>query len=371
MQPPLDSLVQRTDMVLRNAVDRVRDTHAEHRANIPLLTRLTAHLGIIALVILGLLLSGIEIRAATSSDSANQGTANDLPAPELNNQGDSGHITIAAVPFTIIPKRNNNRTDVVQYNVQPGDTVSGIAQQFHISADSVLWANDKLQDNPDLLSVGQTLYIPPVSGVLMVVTKGDFIQAIAARYKADVQDILNDPFNQSNHDFKSNPPQLTEGQFLMVPGGEKPFTARKVLYSSTTPNGAARGTSNFIWPTTACVSQYFWTRHPGIDLATPKGTPVTAADSGYVETVGWDTTGYGNMILVNHGNGFVTRYAHLSEWYVTPGQSVKKGAMIGRVGSTGHSTGPHLHFEVIKNGLHQNPLFFVAARAPAKCSSLR
>ena len=219
-----------------------------------------------------------------------------------------------------------------------------------------------------MLSIGQNLNIPPTSGVLYTVQKGDTVEAVAAKFKAAKDDILNDPFNQSNHDLKSSPPQLTQGAFVMVPGGEKPFVVRKVIYRSSLPAGAARGTSNFMWPVHACISQLFWARHPGYDLAAPAGTPVSAADSGFVEVVGWDNSGYGNMILINHGNGFVTRYAHLSAFNVEPGQSVKKGDLIGRVGGTGHSTGPHLHFEVIYQGIQRNPAFFITAKAPARCS---
>lgn len=359
-------LVARLLRVLGKVLEKARGTHAEHRSNIPLLARLTAHLGIIALVIIGLLVSGVEIRAAgPSSPDQAVDTGADLPPIQLEDASNSGNLTIAAVPFTIVPKRV--RRDVVQYVVSPGDTVTGIASRFHISADSVLWANTKLEDNPDMLSIGQNLNIPPTSGVLYTIQNGDSISAIAARFKSAVDDILNDPFNQSNHDLKANPPQLSIGAFLMVPGGEKPFVARKVIYRSSLPSGAAKGTSNFAWPVGACITQVFWARHPGMDLAAPIGTPVRAADSGYVEVVGWDNSGYGNMILLNHGNGFVTRYGHLSAFNVEPGQSVKRGDLIGRVGSTGHSTGPHLHFEVIFGGVPRNPAYFIAGKAPGRC----
>ncbi len=355
-------------------VEWVHGTHAAHRTNIPLLSRLTAHLGIIALTIIGLLLSGIEIRAAGPPPGATDETGQELPPLQLGEEPSGGNLLPSVIPITIVPQRA--RREVVQYVSQPGDTISAIAARFHITGDSILWANSKLGDNPDTLSIGQTLNIPPTSGVLYTVVKGDTIIGVAAKFKAKPENILNDPFNQSNQDFKSNPPILAENTFLMVPGGERPFQQKKVVVlrpsqpqaQPSKPKGVvARGTSNFVWPTDACITQGFWARHPGFDLAAPIGTPIRAADSGYVEVVGWDNTGYGKMILVNHGNGFITRYAHLSVFNVEPGQSVKKGDLIGRMGSTGHSTGPHLHFEIILSGIQRNPSYFVAGRIPPRC----
>ena len=100
----------------------------------------------------------------------------------------------------------------------------------------------------------------------------------------------------------------------------------------------------------------------GIDIGAPKGAPVIAADSGYVVQAGWSNVGYGNMILINHGNGYLTRYAHLSALNVEVGDSVKKGQLIGRVGSTGNSTGPHLHFEIIRGSTHRNPFGLLPGR---------
>jgi murein DD-endopeptidase MepM/ murein hydrolase activator NlpD len=347
-------------------VRRARNVHTAHRMNLPLLTRYTAHLGIIALTLIALLFTGVQIRAVGPNSEASQSVGQALPPIEFQDQSNPDNLTLAVVPFTIAPARV--RREVEQYQVQSGDTVTGIAARFGVSADSILWANAKLEDDPDMLSLGQTLNIPPTSGVLYTVSNGDTLEAIAAKFRAKVADILNDPFDQSNHDLQANPPQLTVGTFLMVPGGSKPFTTRRVSYSSTAPSGTARGTSNFIWPVPgACVSQIFWSRHSGIDLAASTGTRILAADSGYVQIVGWDSTGYGNMILLNHGNGFLTRYGHLSAFNVEPGQSVKRGDLIGRVGSTGHSTGPHLHFEVIFQGVPRNPAYFVAGREPSRC----
>ncbi len=353
--------------------EKVRGIHAEYRNSIPVLTRFTAHLGIVALVIGGLLLSGLEIRAEATPVTSDR--AGEEPPP-IYSEGEptwEGGIRIVNNPFTNrsiieIGPSKAARHQVVQYTVQANDTVTRIAAVFHITPESVLWANAKLEDNPDLLAIGQTLNIPPTNGVLYTVRKGDTIEGVAAKFKAKAEHIFNDPLNQGLHNLKANPPQLAEGEFLMVPGGEKPLAAPKVNFAAAPSKGAARGTNSFVWPLFTCVTQYFRGGHSGIDLGAPKGTPVVAADSGFVEVLSRSNVGYGNMILLNHGNGYLSRYAHLSAFNVASGQSVKKGALIGRVGSTGHSTGPHLHFELIWNGGFKNPVGSILGRVPGRCA---
>ncbi|MGB8644508.1 MAG: peptidoglycan DD-metalloendopeptidase family protein [Anaerolineae bacterium] len=372
---PYNSILARLVSSLKWLVEKARRAIVENRSNIPLLARLSAHLGIIALVIFGLLMSGVEIRAAGADIVSVADPPGGLaPLGSGFQQENSGSLVPYLSPLTSRSPIQNQapdstpqqgRTQVVQYTVSPGDTVTGIASHFHVSADSVLWANAKLEDNPDMLSIGQNLNIPPTTGVLYTVQPGDTVEAIANRFKAKAQDIYGDIFNQEHHDFKSNPPKLTASEFVMVPGGSKPFVASKSIISGVAPQAAPRGTTNFITPVSACLSQIFWARHSGVDLAAPIGTPVYAADSGYIAVVGWDNTGYGNMILLNHGNGYMTRYGHLSAFNVEPGQAVKKGALIGRVGSTGHSTGPHLHFEIILNGAFKNPAYYI--KLPGRC----
>lgn len=353
--------------------------HQSHRAlsaggdDVPLLTRLTAHLGIMALVIGGLLWGGLGIGPAGSESDLGADSGGELPPIQFDEDSESGNLRIIAIPFTNVTKLTNapqpSRYQVVQYIVQPNDTVTGIATRFHISPESILWANAKLQDNPDLLSIGQKLSIPPTSGVLHTVQAGDTVSAIAARFKAQIEDILNDPLNQGLHDFKSTPPRLMIGQFLMVPNGEKTIPVRQVFGTGRSPAGAFKGTGIIGWPTSGCVYQGYWLAHRALDIDNVIGTSVIAADSGYVAFAagGWNF-GYGKMVLIDHGNGYLSRYGHLSVINVMAGQSVKKGALLGRMGSTGNSTGPHLHFEVIKNGALVNPLFYVSGRAPGRCS---
>ena len=214
-----------------------------------------------------------------------------------------------------------------------------------------MWANEQ-DTNPDLLSIGQELVILPVSGVYHTVQPGDTVESVASKYQVDASAITEFAENELEPPF-----ELTAGQKIIVPGGEKPYVPRAVYaYQGPVPGDATRGTGIFGWPTSGMLSQKFWAGHPGIDVARAIGTPVFAADSGYVAVVGWDNSGYGNMILIDHGNGFQTRYAHLDGFNVRQGQSVKKGQQIATMGSTGRSTGPHLHFEVIKGGVPRNPL---------------
>ena len=247
------------------------------------------------------------------------------------------------------------RREVMVYRVVGGDTIVGIAKNFGLSPESVLWANEKLELNPGFLRIAQELFIPPTTGVLHEVKAGDTLEALAKKYKADVATITNFEFNALVQPFT-----LRVGQKVMVPGGEKPFQQQTIYaYSGPIPASAAKGFGRFNWPLRAAISQGFWTGHRGIDMGVPPGTRITAADSGFVVLAGDDGSGYGRRILINHGSCFETLYAHLSEVFVTPGDSVQRGQLIALSGNTGRSTGPHLHFEVRCNGVQYNPLSYL------------
>lgn len=357
---------QRTEPVLV----QVQVFCRECAQDIPLLTRIASHVGLILLMMLTIAAGNVQLNASDRSQSAASENPDDNSPFEFNEANDeiiqvAGIVIPEPIAVANIPKRI--RHEVVKYAVQPGDTVSDIADEFGVSADSILWANPKLEDNPDMLSLGQVLNIPPATGVLYSVLSGDTLQKIADKFKtkqvaADllIQNMIKSEFNQEVHKLNGNEMRLTAGQFLMVPAGVKPYVAKAVTaYGGNVPSSAARGTGRFGWPVSGRITQKFWTRHPGIDVGAPTGTPIFAADSGYITFAGWDNAGYGNMILVNHGNGFVTRYAHLSKFQVKVGDSVKKGQIIGRVGSTGNSTGPHLHFEIVKGGGRYNPFSYL------------
>jgi hypothetical protein len=219
-----------------------------------------------------------------------------------------------------------------------------------------MWSNPNLEDNPDLLQVGQELTILPVDGVYHQVGGSDTIEGIASTYKTDPALVIN--FLPNNLD--PDNPVITPGQWLVVPGGSKPFVPRVVTtYSGPIPEGATGGSGALIWPASGNVYQGFWGGHPALDIAAWLGAPVLAADSGYVIVAGWDNSGYGYHVVVDHGNGYQTLYAHLQAYYVDAGENVTKGQQIGEMGTSGHSTGPHLHFEIRQGTVQRNPNGFL------------
>jgi murein DD-endopeptidase MepM/ murein hydrolase activator NlpD len=258
-----------------------------------------------------------------------------------------------AVPHTNIPDRP--RLEVITYNVQSGDTLIAIANAFRLKPDTIIWASGRLVDHPDLLQVGQTLTILPVDGIYHTVQKGETLQGIAKQYKVEVDAITSYEYNGLQE-----PYELVAGQHIIVPGGQKPYVPRVVhAYTGAVPSSATKGSGSFVWPASGRITQGYLSYHKAIDIGAPTGRPVLAADAGYVASIGWSQYGYGNCIILDHGNGFQTLYAHLSAILVEAGQSVAIGERIGSVGSTGRSTGPHLHFEVRYKGAQRNPLGYL------------
>jgi len=247
------------------------------------------------------------------------------------------------------------RDSIIIYEVQSGDTVKSVADKFGISADTVRWQNDIQKDK---IKVGQKLEILPVTGIAHKVQKGDTVYSIAKTYDTDPQAIVDFPFNTFTNDETF---QLAIGQLVFVPDGVKPseeVTSPRIR--QITPNaGTVVASGHFVWPAQGTITQRFSWYHPGDDIANRGMPPVLAADSGKVIFAGWDSSGYGNMVLIDHGNGYKTRYGHMSQIFVISGQNVARGAQIGKMGSTGHSTGPHLHFEIYLNGTRVNPLNYL------------
>jgi murein DD-endopeptidase MepM/ murein hydrolase activator NlpD len=331
----------------------------------PLWNRYALHLVIVCLAV-GMVAIGrvripqIELLFPTPSLGADLGGA--IVADEPSNRGllrpVSGDVALlpAPVPHTTIPERA--RTEVITYTVQTNDNMWSIAQSFGLQVETLLWANPSVEQNPDLLAVDQVLDVPPVDGVYYTVKRGDTLAKLAKTYKTTVAKITGLASNGLQE-----PYALVAGQKLMVVGGQKPAPPATVVYPVTrvgsAPKGAPQGSGRFAWPTRGWLTQRFWSKHNGIDIANRIGTPVLAADDGYVVLAGTDTTGYGVQIVIDHGNGYWTRYAHLSKLYVTAGDLVKRNQKIADMGDTGHSTGPHLHFEIIKDRTQRNPLSYL------------
>jgi murein DD-endopeptidase MepM/ murein hydrolase activator NlpD len=284
-------------------------------------------------------------------------TSDALPSPSPSPVGIGGLGYFIPELETPTPEVNKTltRTEIITYVVQAGDMVGTISRDFGISEDTLCWANGRLADNPDYLRVGQHLYILPIDGVLHIVEKGDTLSEIAETYKAEVQDIVDYAPNGL-----TDASLLVEGQELIVPDGEKPYTPRWVsAWSGTVPTNAKKGSGSFVWPTSGVVTQKYWSKHPALDVGWSEGTSVIAADSGAVILTGYSASGYGRYVVIDHGNGFRTLYAHLQMFFVKEGESVAKGQKIGLMGNTGRSTGPHLHFEIRKNGVKRNPLIYL------------
>lgn len=252
------------------------------------------------------------------------------------------------------------RAEIIEYEVKSGDTLSTIAQHFDISTDTIKWANDL--NSKDAIKPGQKIKILPVTGIAHKVVSGDTLESVAKKYSAEAQGILDYPFNDVPDDFK-----LKIGQVLIVPNGVQPQvvavmqSSRPVPQSFYTgvasPTFQAPGGGNFIWPTRGIITQYFAWYHPALDIADRSGPAVVAADGGTVVVAGWpDNSGYGNRVVIDHGNGYTTLYGHFANVYVTAGQKVSRGQTIGKMGSTGRSTGTHLHLEIRYKGIALNPL---------------
>lgn len=248
---------------------------------------------------------------------------------------------------------NKVRDKIIEYTVIEGDTVASIAEKFGVSQDTIRWRNNLVRDR---IKVGQTLQVIPVTGIAHKVQKGDTVYSISKKYDSEAQAIVDFPFNSFSNDETF---ELAIGQTVIVPDGVKPADIPAAPRTrQLTPNaGTVVASGNFVWPTSGQISQGFAWYHKGIDIANRTTPDVLAADAGTVEVAGWpDNYGYGNRVVINHGNGYKTLYGHLAAIYVVPGQTVGRGARIGKMGDTGRSTGTHTHFEVIQNGVHVNPL---------------
>lgn len=240
------------------------------------------------------------------------------------------------------------RDQVVTYTVQKGDTLAKIAEVFGVSVDTIKWASKLTSDD---LKIGQELKIPPVTGVVHTVKEGDTIYSIAKKYKTDAQKILNFPFNDFS-DLETF--ALSVGQLVVIPDGVVP-EAPAIARAQIVPQIAGPG-GTYVWPAQGIITQYPVWYHMALDIANAAAPIVYAARSGkvvYSSCIKW---GYGCHVIVDHGDGYQTLYGHLQRLDVEAGGRVGQGTAVGQMGSTGRSTGMHLHFEVRRNGVTVNPL---------------
>lgn len=256
------------------------------------------------------------------------------------------------------------RTEIVDYTVQNGDTASSIAAKFGISVNTILWENNLSAKG--LIKPGDTLRILPMTGIRHTVKRNQNLAGLADYYEVDLAKIA-----EANN--LSTTAGLKVGQTLLIPGGRKIVVVAPVKSTPSKPAGSAPTVNTgkpseqivtggkMVWPTLGhTVTQYYSWRHTALDIANKTGTPIYASGDGTVETAGWNSGGYGYHIVINHGGGKKTLYAHMSAFAVKAGDQVTKGQNIGAMGSTGRSTGPHVHFEVIINGKRANPLTYVS-----------
>jgi murein DD-endopeptidase MepM/ murein hydrolase activator NlpD len=269
---------------------------------------------------------------------------------------------------------NAARTSVLTYTVEAGDSLFAIAGKFSLTPETLLWSNyNTLKDDPDTISVGQVLNILPVDGVYDQWQTGSKLDAVADQYGVNVADIISWPGNNLDPAIDPENPGITPGTWLVIPGGHREFHQWQVPVLRRTDTmkwsyggpgacqgpflSSVQGNGAFIWPTDShnITGNTYGPYHHGIDLYARLGDPIYASDNGVVVFSGLSVWGYGNLIVIDHGNGWQTVYAHLSVISVGCGADVYRGDVIGLAGSTGNSTGPHLHFEMMDNGVYVNP----------------
>jgi LysM repeat protein len=307
---------------------------------------------------------------------ADQGNLQEIAYNDPSNQietsnSELGGISADATSLVVGPEDTEEpaitRTENFQYIVESGDVLSTIADKFNITVNTVLWANNLTWTS--MIKPGQKLTIPPGSGINYDVVRGDTLASIAKKYQADTQKIItaNDLSSASD---------LQIGDLLFIPDGVKPaqiassYKPPKVTETKPSTGSAysddyvapasdiATGTK-LLWPVLSHrITQYYSWRHTGLDIGDKTGNPIYAAEDGKVERSGW-SNGYGNNVIINHGNGIQTLYGHASKLLVKTGDTVSRGQTIALVGSTGWSTGPHLHLEVRENSARKNPINYI------------
>lgn len=296
----------------------------------------------------------------------------------VSGQGEAGGVASDGFPSDV-------RQHVLKYTVQPGDAVFSIAEQFGIHPNTIFWANtETLQDNVHLIYVGTELYILPENGVYHFSDGEQNVEEIASLYGVSAGDILYSPYNDlADQESSYRPP---EGLRVVVPGGRRAYISWRSPIQTGTESGRANpegtihpgscrqfysgtgGSGAYINP--MGPNPYRWTQdfvpwHPALDFASDEpDAPIYASETGVVVFAGWHREGYGELIIIDHGDGWTSYYGHLSQRFVSCGDQVSKGQFIALMGSTGNSSGTHLHFEIRQNDVPMDPKSFVDVEGP-------
>ena len=353
----------------------------------------TAHAGLFSFITD--LISAGHVSADTSTSTGDSSSTNSQNMPLLQAVSNpnptissdcsdvspvNGTILDPNISVSAIANCETTNTQISTYVVKSGDTISGVAQMFGVSINTVLWANSLT--GKSVLQPGQTLVILPITGINYTVQKGDTLQGIANKYGGDhTKETLSDILNYNDMTVST---ALTVGQTIIIPSAElstNDITVSTPSRSTTKSSSAVRSglPKNSLssdeplldnvknWPAypscNVASSGCYYLRpisgghisqklhgHNGVDLAAPIGTPIVASAGGTViisrVNGGWNG-GYGNFVVISHNNDTQTLYAHMqTKLVVSAGEHVKQGQVIGYIGMTGHTTGPHLHFEI-------------------------
>lgn len=314
-----------------------------------------------------LLLTSFNVTSAAYSGGEGVGMEYDYLALEVEGYltDDDGYL-IKNMPLEGEAVYDLDRTERVAYEVQPGDTVSVIAYKYGISLESLRYANEAIRST-DRLKPGQELSIPPKDGVYVTVESGDSLLELMDTYDGTLEDTKLFNAIEGDND-------LVAGKEVFVVGGKLPQTTSYVATTTATYSSAPVNTTlpavtqytitpssgGWIRPTQGGITQGYHGGHYAYDIADRSKPPVLAAASGTVLKAfnsGWNG-GYGNYILIDHGNGYQSLYAHNEVVYVSVGDYVEQGQVISKMGNTGRvygATGIHLHFELIFNGSKLSP----------------
>lgn len=275
---------------------------------------------------------------AESYNSQNLPLLNSTGGTSINFVEDSSLLPVMGPMGSIADVDTYKLDQITTYVVQPGDNLSKIAKMFGVDVGTIYWANDLKRG--DLVKEGSVLVILPISGIQYEIKKGDTIESIAKKYKGDPEEIV--AFNNINSK------DLKVGETIIIPNAELSSVPVYIAKNITRGTGGPSYDGYYVRPIQGGRKSQGLHGFNGVDLAQSCGSPVFASASGTVlvaRFAGWNG-GYGNYVVISHPNGTQTLYAHLLKVNTSVGQYTTQGSVIGSVGSTGQSTGCHVHFEI-------------------------